>query len=151
MNLILERTDQVRFFTDMRLVFDALAIDCAEFDWFVSDVETNYYGSEFKSIDQWMSGSDLKSLILENEIQFIWAVFSAFDRGVRFDVNEPPCVEGNPDYWNGSDPVPQLDKALFEIACWDSSATLLIGISDVSGQQFCSVYSDARKLVDAAR
>lgn len=47
MNLILERTDQVRFYTDMRLVFAALGISAAEYDWFISDVETNYYGSEF--------------------------------------------------------------------------------------------------------
>ncbi|MTW10123.1 hypothetical protein GM658_05865 [Pseudoduganella eburnea] len=31
----------------------------------------------------------------------------------------------NPDYWDGKDPAPLLEGALFEIACWGSSATIL--------------------------
>ena len=151
MNLILERTNHVPFFTDMRRVFEALGIDCADFDWYISDVETNYYGSDFQNIDQWMAGSELKTLISKNEIQFIWAVFSAFDRGIRFDVDEPPYVDGNPEYWNALDPKPQLKGAHFEIACWDSSATLLIGVSEELANRFCVAYSDTRRLVDAAR
>lgn len=151
MNLILERTDQVPFFTDMRYVFEALGIDCANFDWYISDVETNYYGNDFQNADQWISGSDLKSLITKNEIQFIWAVFSAVDRGTRFEVTEPPFVDGNQGYWNGSDQNPQLEQAHFEIACWDSSATLLIGISEELAKRFHSTYSDTRRLADATR
>src|SRR5690606_31758162 len=120
MNLILEKTSQVTFFTNMREVLEALGIKCSDYDWYVSDVETNGYPFE----EGWHSGEELESHIAGGNIQFIWAVFSAFPRGIRTEVNEVPYVEGNPDYWDGSDPRPQLEGANFEIACWDSSATI---------------------------
>ncbi len=52
MNLILEQTDQVRFFTNMREVIAALGISCSDYDWYVSDIETNGFqfpeGREFR-------------------------------------------------------------------------------------------------------
>jgi len=45
MNLILEKTNQVKFFTNMKDVFCALKVDCADFDWYVSDIETNGYST----------------------------------------------------------------------------------------------------------
>ena len=128
MNLILENTDQVRFFTDMRKVFAAAEIAPQDYDWYVSDIETNFTPEGFSADDQWMHGEGLASLLSTHDIQFIWAVFSAVAKGSRPTVSEPPYVEGNPGYWNGRDPTPQLNGALFEIACWDSSATILINL-----------------------
>ena len=112
MNVILERTGQVRFFTNMSEVMAALRINCSDYDWFVSDVETNGY----PITEGWHAGGDLESLIAGDDIQFIWAVFSAFPLGVRVDVRDSPYVDGNPRYWDGSEPGPQLDGATFEIA-----------------------------------
>lgn len=147
MNLILERTNQVRFFTNMLEVLSALGIRGADYDWYVSDVETNGYPFE----EGWCSGEELESKIAADNIQFIWAVFSAFPRGVRVDVNGAPYVEGNPKYWDGTDPGPQLSGANFEIACWDSSATILIGLTSELAESFKSTYSDAVSLSLAAR
>jgi hypothetical protein len=52
MNLILEKTDQVRYFTDMRPVFDAANIAPQDFDWYVSDIETNWTPPGFSPVDQ---------------------------------------------------------------------------------------------------
>jgi hypothetical protein len=151
LNIILERTDQVRFFTNMRLVFAALGVSAADFDWFVSDIETNYYGTDFTSEDRWIDGEALQNFIDQNEVQFIWAVFSAVPKGVRTAVTKVPYIEGNKDYWNGSEMPPQLPGALFEVACWDSSATILVGLSPELEGNFKRAYSDARSLVSVAR
>jgi hypothetical protein len=147
MNLILEQTDQVRFFTNMREVIAALGISCSDYDWYVSDIETN----GFQFADGWHPGSELESLIASEDIQFIWAVFSAFPKGVRVDVGKAPCVDGNPHYWDGSEPGPQLDGASFEIACWDSSATILVGLDAEKAGSYRSTFSDAVDLKSAAR
>lgn len=151
MNLILENTDQVRFFTDMRNVFAAAEIEPKDYDWYISDIETNFTSEGFSARDQWMHGEELASLISTHDIQFIWAVFSAVAKGSRPSVSESPYVEGNPDYWNGSDPTPQLNGALFEIACWDSSATILINLPEHSQRAFMANYSDTQPLIKANR
>lgn len=151
MNLILEKTDQVPYFTNMRLVFRALGISAANYDWYVSDIETNYYGSDFSSKDQWLSGEALHEFLERNEVQFIWAVFSAVPKGFRSSFQNSPFIEGNPSYWSGKELSPQLDGALFEIACWDSSATILVGLPPEAEASFIKIYSDARSLVSAAR
>lgn len=151
MNLILERTDSVPFFTEMRSVFSALGLRARDYDWFVSDIETNYYGEGFTSDDQWITGDALERFITENTVQFIWAVFSAFPKGVRFQVKEAPIVEDYAGYWSGNEVAPQLKDALFEIAAWDSSGTILVGLPPEATEKFMNFYPDARPLVSAAR
>ncbi|TCK02655.1 hypothetical protein [Marinobacterium mangrovicola] len=147
MNLILERSDQVRFFTNMREVIAALGISCSDYDWYVSDIETN----GFQFAEGWYYGGELESQIASDDIQFIWAVFSAFPKGMRVDVRDEPFVDGNPRYWDGSEPGPQLEGAIFEIACWDSSATILVGLDTEMAGSYRSTFSDAVDLKFAAR
>lgn len=150
MNLILEKTDQVPFFTNMCLTFEALGIDCAVYDWYVSDVEINSGLQDFCANGAWFSGKELKSLIANDDLQFDWGVFSAVKSGERFEVDAVPYADGNPTFWQDPDLSPQLQGALFEIVCWDSSATLLIGISDEHAERFRNRFSDAKLLSDAA-
>lgn len=150
MNLILERTESVRYFTDMRLMFAGLGISASDYDWYVSDVETNYYVDELKKENQWLSGVELEHCVTRNGVQFIWAVFSAFPIGTRFDVTEPPF--GNNDhYWTGQEVKPQLAKALFEIVAWDSSATLFIGLPGDIEERFRTAYPDTRSLTSTTQ
>lgn len=151
MNLILEHTDAVPFFTEMHSVFKALGIRARDYDWFVSDIETNYYGNGFTSEDHWITGEALERFITENTVQFIWAVFSAFPKGVRFPVEAAPTVEDYAGYWSGIEVAPQLKDALFEIAAWDSSATIFIGLPAEAIEHFMRVYPDAKSLITAAR
>lgn len=151
MNIILERTSAVPFFTEMRSVFKALGMQARDYDWFVSDIETNYYGSGFTSEDQWITGEAFERFITENTVQFIWAVFSAFPRGVRIPVDVAPIVEDYAGYWSGIEVAPQLKDALFEIAAWDSGATILVGLPDEAVEKFIKSYPDAKPLISAAR
>jgi hypothetical protein len=151
MNIILERTNAVPFFTEMRSVFKALGMQAGDYDWFVSDIETNYYGSNFTSKDQWITGEALERFINENTVQFIWAVFSAFPKGVRIQVEVAPIVEDYAGYWSGIEVAPQLKDALFEIAAWDSSATILVGLPAEAVEKFIKAYPDAKPLISVAR
>ncbi|NHQ86177.1 hypothetical protein HA050_08615 [Iodobacter sp. HSC-16F04] len=149
MNLIVERTDSAPWFTNMNSIFRALGFAASNYDWFISDIETNYYGTEFTSEDQWISGDTLECFITENNVQFIWAVFSAFPKETRFPVENPPNAL-DPGYWSGTEVTPQLKNALFEIVAWDSSATILIGLPDAAIEKFRAAFPDTKSLISAA-
>ena len=133
----------------MRATLQALGIAASDFDWYLSDIETNYYGNAFSAQDQWISGHELRCLLERNEIQFIWAVFSAVPVGHRATVLAAPYIEGNPDYWSGYEVRPQLPEAVFEIACWDSSATILVGLPALAEAHFLAVYPETDTLQNA--
>lgn len=151
MNLILEKSEQVRFFTNMKEMLAAANIAPQDYDWYLSDIEVNVTPKGFSACDQWMRGEELAALIDKHTIQFIWAVFSAVPKGVRPAVPTPPYVDGNPNYWNGIEPVPQLKAALFEIACWDSSATMLINLPEHAQRAFQAHYADTQPLYKVVR
>jgi hypothetical protein len=150
-NLILERSDRIRFYTDMRVVLEAAGLRASAFDWYLSDVETNYYGPDFSNDDRWVSGIELEAFLNVHSVQFIWAVFSAFPVGYRREVAEAPYVDDNPLYWQGLEVSPQLSDALFEIVCWDSSATILIGLPNEAERRFADVYPETRSLTAASQ
>jgi hypothetical protein len=103
----------------------------------------------FSPADQWMSGDELASFLRQHEVQFIWAVFSAVRKGFRSTPLSSPYADGNPAYWNGTEPGPQLDGTLFEIACWDSSATSHISLPEQAALSFRTTFADTRPLAMA--
>lgn len=134
----------------MRVTLGALGIAAADFDWYLSDVESNYDGNDFSSEDQWISGVELQRLLDCNDIQFIWAVFSAVPVGHRPAVTTAPCIDGNADYWSGLEVRAQMAEAVFEIACWDGSATILVGLPEEAEARFRAVFPEAESLQSAA-
>lgn len=149
-NLILEHSSAVPYYTDMRRVMLALGISAKKFDWYISDIETNV-GELFPIEDRWLEGESLQRILDEHEIQFIWAVFSAVPRGYRRDVKVAPFADGNRNYWNDADVKPQLPGALFEIAAWDSSATLFVGLPEALSDSLLVGLPATRPLVEAQR
>ncbi|MDD5366915.1 MAG: hypothetical protein PHR30_16380 [Gallionellaceae bacterium] len=145
-NLILERTKQVPYFTEMSSVFEALNISACDYDWYLSDLEINYNVAGFEPNDQWMTGQDLYQLVTEQKLQFIWGVFSAVPKGFRCAVESPPFADGNSAFWSSAECKPQLEGALFEISSWDSCATILVGLGAEAAGHFSNVYSDAKLL-----
>jgi len=148
-NLILEKPDQVRMYTNMRDVFEAANILPQDYDWYVSDIETNWRPPGFQPDDQWFTGDELAAFLDAHKIQFIWAVFSAVPKGLRPIPAQAPYVEDNPRYWDGTEPEPQLEGALFEIACWNSSGTILINLPAQAIDSFVTRYPDAKPLATA--
>lgn len=145
MNVILEHSKQVNWYTDMAATFAATGVNPRRFDWYVSDVETNVSVARLSHGDTWIAGDELAAL-LETRIQFIWAVFSAFPLGMRVAVDDAPFADGNPAFWQSPQVAPQLPGACFEVVCWDSSATILVGVSEAQAAAFSRTYSDAKPL-----
>lgn len=150
MNLILEGAGSVCYFTDMGETLDALGLSASDYDWFVSDIETNLGEDKFGWGDRWISGLDLQASLALG-IQFIYGVFSAFPRGYRRPIETTPGVYDNANYWSGGTVSTQLPDALFEIACWDSSATILIGLPEQATAAFVHRYPAAKRLESARR
>jgi len=84
--------------------------------------------------------------LANHDVQFIWAVFSALPKGFRPIVKDSPHADGNSSYWRRELIQPQLAEAEFEIVCWDSSATILIGVPDEAIINFSRLYPDVKPL-----
>lgn len=151
MNLILETTDSVRIFTFPAPMLHALGVQATSYDWFVSDLETNRAVPRLSGNDEWLTGEALQAILDGPEVQFIWGVLSAVPKGMRPPVEVAPFADGNPTFWRAGELRPQLPSAVFEIVCWDSSATLLIGLSEEQATSFQLRYSDAKPLSEAMR
>lgn len=139
-NLMLEDAESIARFTGLRAVFNALPGACENHDWLVSDLECIWLKTEdddgmpderLRGGSVLIAGEDLSLIIQTRRIQFAWAVFTALPKGARPRVapEHLPYADGNRTLWIGS-PKPQCPQALFEIVCWDSTYTLLIGLND---------------------
>lgn len=59
MNLILESSERVPFYTDMHATLTAIGVETSAYDWFVSDVETNVALPALSEGDVRMTGDEL--------------------------------------------------------------------------------------------
>jgi hypothetical protein len=128
----------------MRKVFSALPNVCESHDWLISDIDCNWFPDEripYGKDPILISGTDLNDIINKHDIQFIWGVFSALSKGKTPLFSKAPYADGNPIFWEGS-PSPQLPEAEFEIVCFDSTFTLLIGMSHEQASNFKAFFSD---------
>ena len=149
MNLVLEPPAPVPYFTDMRKTLDDAGIDPADFDWYVSDLETNLAVPQLGNGDQWIRGMDLAQVLETRGLQFVWAVFSAFPVGAAGrEVESSPIADGNGRYWRPPEAVPQLPGACIEVVCWDSSATILVGLSSEQALRFLAANPHAKPLAN---
>lgn len=147
MNLILEKSERIKFYTNIEEILTALGEKCSNYDWYISDIELN----EGSLKEGWHSGSELEAFLEENKVQFIWGVLSAVPLGYRRHITNVPFVYNNPYYWNCSEIKPQLSGAKFEIACWDSSATILVGLNEKQLNCFKNNYPETVELKSASR
>jgi hypothetical protein len=146
LNLILENCARVRYFTNMAETLSAMGVRAEEYDWYISDVETNVGVPSLSEQGKWVSGRELSQILGSADLQFIWAVFSAVPKGRRPPVVIEPRADGNVSYWGAQEVRPQLPGALFEIACWDSSATIFVGLTAEQAASYRRVYPEAKLL-----
>jgi len=127
MNYIQENTSSVSWYTSLLDVFKWLEIEPESYDWHFSDIDGGWMG--LNEDPCWVTGDELKVHLEPRDYQFIWSVISAFPRGTKPFTSEEPYADGNPQFWQGI-PKKQLEESLFEIICWDSSATLFIELPE---------------------
>lgn len=152
MNTILERSHQMGYHTDIRLVFEAIQGRQKNFNWLLTNIECNHDPDPRIRYPYptylWLTGDEITQLVYSNEIQFIWGVFSGFER--HFDLedvlpHELPYADGNPHFWI-SNPQVQHPLATLEIVAWDSTLTLLLSKDDSISKSFRSFFPEARDL-----
>ncbi len=129
--LLLEHSRQMPYFTDLRLLFQALNNRQLEFNWLITDLTCNFYPPELQPAlyvpgNLWFSGEELTRLVQQYEIQFEWGVLSGFPAHVVLDLDGlevEPYADGNGALWSAEARI-QHPLAEVEIICWDSSAVL---------------------------
>jgi len=141
MNLILQNSARVQYYTYLDTIFDAVA-EFESYWYLISELEYNQCEdprllSELIII----SGAELKTIVEKEHIQFIWGVLSAFTEKPTEVPDELPFADGNPEFWKGS-PQPQAPGAKFEIVCFDSSLTLFIGVPEPMAEKLRRLYPD---------
>lgn len=152
MNTLLEGDCRMPYFTDMRMVFEAIGGRQTEFNWLITDLEYGWLNPPdgeappFSTpAPHWLTGEALTTLIARYELQFVWGVLSGFSRNVTLDPGSlavEPYADGNPGFW---EPHPQIQHPLaeIEIVCWDSSATLLLCRDSSISESFRSYFPEA--------
>ena len=130
MNYIQEKAKGVGFYTSLRDVGAWLEINLSDYDWNISDIDGAWPELDDPS---WIRGEDLAAKLNEYDYQFVWAVLSAFPKSTEPFTTDEPFADGNSDFWEGEPKKKQLKNSEFEIVCWDSSATLFIGLPDSLG------------------
>jgi len=130
MNFIQEKAKGIRFYTSMKDVEQWLQINLENYDWHISDIDGGWEGINDPC---WVKGKMLEEKLSEYDYQFIWAVFSAFPKDTKPFLSDSPHADGNEELWK-RESEKQLKTALFEIVCWDSSATLFIGLPEMLSQ-----------------
>jgi hypothetical protein len=148
---ILYRSRQMDYYTNMKMVFDSINNEQVNYDWMISDFDCNYFPEKFQNVDSvFLSGQDLTDIVTAEEVQFIWAVFSGFEKTTKLtekDLAFRPISEDGESFWKKK-PKIQHPKATIEIVSWDSSAVLLLSTKQNIIKNFRERFSDAQDLRD---
>lgn len=148
MKLILEKSNQMPFYTDMGLIFKSVG-DLENMMWLVTDIECNYLPSDrLKEEPLWIDGRELKEIVSNHNLQFIWAVFTGFKKDfnkLKADNTSLPYADGNESIWDSSYNK-QISDAIIEIICWDSSATIITSDDVLLMEKLKSRFSDLKDM-----
>jgi len=149
MYVLLDRSERMKYHTDLAVVFEALGGRQKEYNWLITDLECNHYPPEFPPGEpKWLTGEELTDLVTRHDIQFVWAVLSGFRPGVLLDLDhlaKYPYADGNPGFWEKAVQI-QHPLATVEIVCWDATSTLLLSKDEDLTARFCHFFPDAEDL-----
>ena len=143
--VILEKGFQ--FFTCMDKILPPVREDVLRHNWLIADCDCNWFpDSRWEDDYIWLTGKELLALVDSNDIQFIWAVFSAFSPEISLEqilAHPLPYADGYREFWKN--PVNmQHPLANIELVAWDSSLFLCISSDDA----FVKKFSDAFPLCE---
>lgn len=141
------------YFTNMKDVLIAMNDAQKDYNWLISDYECNVYPSNkilFNTEYAFVDGDTLTDIIYQNDIDFIWGVFSGFQKNISKDEilqYKLPFADGNTKLWNEKIKI-QNPLADIEIVSWDSSLLLLIAKQEIIINNFLQHYPNALDLED---
>ncbi len=122
-----------QFYTFMDIILEPIKDTVLNYNWFITACDCNHYPDARLEEDYiWLSGDDLLQIINGQDIQFIWAVFSAIPKEntledvLKYDF---PYADMNRGFWKNPVHI-QHPLAEIEIVPWDSSLVLFIAKDD---------------------
>lgn len=152
MNLINERNPRTVCYSDLKPLVAELGDAVLQYFWIFDENDLSAtLPVETKRGDSWLLSGEQMQVFASDFPLFDWLILSAVPinraKSILFESSRP-YADGNPNFWKGR-PVPQLSCAEFEIVCWDSSATLLIGAPAFVANAFQKVYPGCFDLDEA--
>lgn len=139
------------YVANMAEIFNLLPQKELEKMWLISNYECNIYPFKQIPIDKdyvWLKGTELKELFNQEEIMFIWGVFTSFPNGTELKeiLQIPlPIADGNKKLWK---PTVEIIHPLgdTEFISWDGTVLLVkskdINIIDEFTKEYSSVSKD---------
>lgn len=143
-----------KYYTYLDEIFPAFENAQLRYNWLITDLECNYYPDDWLITDKkyiWLSGKELTDIVMQNKIQFIWGVLSAFEPFVTLEqvlLYKLPFADGNTGFWHNPVSI-QNPLAEIELVPWDSSLVLLISKSDALVDKFITFFPQSENLAIA--
>lgn len=144
--LILEEMPR-GYLTNMLDIFDAIDNKQKEYNWLISNYECNVYPTKripFNNDFVWIDGYTLTDIVVHNEIQFIWGVFSGFLNHIPYaEVEKYPLPLADYDELWSTEVKLQHPLASIEIIPWDSSLVVIKSSDPNIIKKFKRYYPDS--------
>ena len=119
-----------KHYTDMNKLFGLLGDTPKRYNWLITDCACNVCNDIWDRQDEhgycWMSGEELTGYMKTRDIQWLFAVFSGFEKDISLEdiLKYPlPYADENPDFWQNPIKM-QHSLASVEIVPWDGCLTL---------------------------
>lgn len=120
-----------RYYTQMGRVFDAINNRQMEYNWLITDIADGAPTKIWECYDDnycWITGEQLSKIVREQDVQWVWAVLSGFEKDISLPeiLEYPhPGADGYRGFWRNPVSI-QHPLAAVEIVAWDASLTLCI-------------------------
>jgi hypothetical protein len=158
-----------KYYTYLREVFDALGDEQKNYNWLVTDSELypklpeakKLYTQSFDLLGPkgvrkrfpapefcFLSGEELTEIVHKENIQWIWAVLSGFDKSIPREeiLRYPlPWADGYTGFWKNPLSL-QHPLAEIEIVPWDASLTLVLSKRRELVERFLQAMPGSRDL-----
>ncbi len=119
-----------------------------KYNWLISDCEAcpKRLGHDIRIHQSgeyaWISGEELTNIIKRDDFQWIWAVFSGFEKNITLEEVKKydlPYADGYGGFWSENVSI-QHPLATVEIVAWDSGCMLFISKDDLLVNKFRSAF-----------
>lgn len=137
------------YYTNLKEIFNAIGNIQKKYNWLITNYECYPTKSDTKKIlsDEccFVSGEKITEIVENEDLQWIWGVFSGFDKSIPMEEvieYEKPYAEDNSGFWRNPISI-QHPLAEIEIIAWDSSKSLIISKNDEVIKSFNNYFSYA--------
>lgn len=138
---ILEKGEN--FHTHLKRIFDAINNVQKDYNWLITDCEccpkNEHFCKLFSKDYIFLSGEELTEIIEAEDFQWIWAIFSGFDKSIPLEeiIKYPlPDADGCGSFWEKNPVKIQHPLASIEIVAFDSCLTLFISEDEKTVSDF---------------